>query len=267
MKKANEVGVERLYVSDIDYIDLYHEASSIDSFFFSGFNANIGLLWTNKVRSDKDRQLKIGLVLKMPFTADLIHERTIERTTKPINKIHQNNHPVIKNQKTEEKLNMPMSYGIGCFYRFSDKFKIGADIYRTEWQDFILTDSDGKKRTPITNKSPDESDIKATYQIRMGAEYLFYKRESRYVFPFRAGLFYDPSPTKGGYDEYYGLSLGVGIKGKNDDFEYALDVAYQYRFGNDVGTSISPEYGLTQDLDEHMLYLSCIIRLIKGKNF
>jgi len=49
-------------------------------------------------------------------------------------------------------MDMPMSYGLGIAYRFSDRLTLSADIYRTEWQDFILTDSEGNETSPVTKK-------------------------------------------------------------------------------------------------------------------
>jgi len=52
---------------------------------------------------------------------------------------------------------------------------------------------------------------------------------------------------------YLGFSLGSGISVGR----YIFDIAYQYRFGNDVGKSILKNF--TQDIDEHMVYLSLIV--------
>ena len=206
---------------------------------FNGLNFNIGMLWriTNK--------LTTGLVLKTPFTADIKHKQSL---------IDQNQ----QNESTyDEKLDMPMSYGIGLSYKISDEFRISADVYRTQWQDYIYTDSDGKKISPITNKSKDESDIDPTCQVRFGMEYLLINPKSHYVIPLRAGVFYDPVPAQASPDDYYGFSLGSGFSMER----YAFDIAYQYKFGNDVGASFTEGTTLSQDQDveEHMVYSSFII--------
>ncbi len=248
-----------LSLSGIDPVDITYIGT--DRYVFSGFNYNIGLLWTNKRKGEK--LLKIGLIFKSPFTADLEHKRTDKN-------FGNGDLTGETSYRWDEKLDMPMSYGIGFSYRFTDKLGASADIYRTEWQDFILTDSKGREWSLVTNKAPKESDIKATHQVRIGAEYLYYLK-SKYTIPIRAGVFYDPAPAEGGYDEYYGFALGSGISKKysqkdslsNNIFEYDIDVAYQYRFGNNVGTSTAPLYGLSYDIEEHMIYLSCIIRFNK----
>ncbi len=38
-----------------------------------------------------------------------------------------------------------------------------------------------------------------------------------------------------------------------------FDMAYQYRFGNNVGTSIMKEWDFSQDVEEHTVYSSLII--------
>jgi len=209
-----------------------------DKYLFNGLNFNIGMLWRI---TDK---LTTGLVLKTPFTADIKHEY----------------YSTDQNQQYKltynEELDMPMSCGIGFLYKISDEFRVSADVYRTQWQDYIYTDSDGKKTSLITNKSKDESDIDSTCQIRFGMEYLLVNHRSHYVIPLRAGVFYDPVPAQASPDDYYGFSLGSGFSMER----YAFDIAYQYKFGNNVGDSLTDEsIPQNQDVEEHLVYSSFII--------
>lgn len=153
--------------------------------------------------------LTTGIVLKTPFTADIKRENCL---------IDQNQ----LNERTyyDEKLDMPMSCGIGLLYKILDEFRISADVYRTEWQDYIYTKSDGTKISLITNKSKDKSNIDPTYQVRFGMEYLLVNPKSHYVIPLRAGVFYDPVPAQASSDDYYGLSLGSGFSMER----YAFDM-------------------------------------------
>lgn len=210
---------------------------------FSGYNANIGILWNITGR------LTLGAVFKSPFTADLKHEYLSSMRSAVLLAFNENYSSI-----TDEELDMPMSYGIGLAYRFSDELTVAADVYRTEWQDFILTDSKGNQICPISGVDKSESDIDPTHQIRVGAEYLFIGK--KYIVPLRGGLFYDPAPTEQSPDDFYGFSLGSGIVlGR-----YVFDIAYQYRFGNDVGKSLQPkDADFSQDIDEHMIYLSLIV--------
>lgn len=216
-----------------------------DEYTFSGFNANLGLLY------NINSQFTLGLVLKTPFKADLIHNNTGNlELLYPENP--SNNQSVSSSNETNEELDMPMSYGIGFAYRFSDNLTASFDIYRTEWANYILTDAEGNEKSPITGQQADKADIDPTHQIRAGAEYLFIK--NRYVIPFRGGIFYDPAPADGKPDDIYGFSLGSGVAiGK-----FIFDMAYQYRFGNDVQEFILEGYNFSQDISEHTFYSSII---------
>jgi len=210
-----------------------------EEYSFSGLNANLGMLW------NLTNNITIGAVLKTPFTADLEHRSTSDLTTTT-------NSSSTPPSDKDEKLDMPMSYGIGFSYRFSDRFTAVIDIYRTEWDDYLLTDADGNETSPINNKSKDEADIDPTNQLRVGCEYLHIA--DSYVVPIRGGFFYDPAPAEGSPDEYYGISLGSGYaRGK-----VVFDIAYQFRWGNDVGSHLYEGLDFSQDMREHTLYTSII---------
>ena len=212
---------------------------------FSGVNANLGILWNI---TDK---LTFGAVFKTPFTADVKHESSFNSSIR----FPQDPGAGGSSSSTtaeDVELDMPMSYGIGLAFRFSDQFTVSADVYRTEWDDFILKDSHGIGTSPITGLPANESDIDSTYQVRMGAEYLFIT--PKYVIPLRGGLFYDPAPAEGGADDFYGFSVGSGVAVK----PFAFDVAYQYRFGRNVGEHILEGFNFSQDVDEHTVYASVI---------
>ena len=156
------------------------------------------------------------------------------------------------NQQDAE-LNMPMSYGIGLAYRFSDSFTIAGDIYRTHWDDFTLERDQGIETSPISGKNIDESDVDPTTWFRLGTEYLIITEQ--FVFPVRGGIFYDPAPADGSPDDYFGFSLGGGIGYQR----YIFDIAYQFRRGNDVNASMWQGENLPIDVTEHKLYCSLIV--------
>ena len=220
--------------------------SDKENFSFSGFNANLGLLW------NVNTHLTLGAVLKTPFTADIDYDRTSTYSvTYPL--YPEYNVPADSREAGESReLDMPLSYGIGAAYRFSDVLTISADIYRTVWDDFVLKDADGNKTSPITNKPASQSNVEPTHQVRVGAEYLYIT--GTYVFPFRCGAFYDPKPAEGSPDNYYGISLGSGIVRE----KIVFDAVYQYRFGQDVGANILEDYDFSQDVSEHTVYASVI---------
>jgi len=222
------------------------EVISRDKYSFSGFNLNLGVLW------HVNNKLTLGAVLKTPFEADLKHEFKWDSSLCfPYSAAEDTTNSVAYTE--DQELDMPMSYGIGLAYRFSDALTVSLDIYRTEWDDFVLTDEDGNETSPISGRSTNESDIDPTHQVRMGVEYLFIT--PKYIIPVRAGVFYDPAPAEGSPDDYYGFSLGSGITVGR----FVFDIAYQYRFGNDVGASILDNLDFSQDVEEHTVYSSLII--------
>ena len=221
------------------------ESRIFDRYSFSGFNANLGVLW------NVNSSLTLGAVFKTPFTADLKHESTFYSAIS-FPSYPASNSTSSTSSIEDEELDMPMSYGIGLAYRFSDELTVSIDIYRTEWDDYVLTDANGNKTSPISGEPISDSDIDPTHQVRMGVEYLFIN--PKYVIPLRGGIFYDPAPAEGGPDDFYGFSIGSGIaKGR-----FVYDIAYQYRFGNDVHASILQNLDFSQDMDEHTVYSSII---------
>ncbi len=78
---------------------------------------------------------------------------------------------------------------------------------------------------------------------------------AKYVFPLCFGVFYDPAPAQGSPDDFYGFSIGSGIAHKR---WFSFDIAYQYRFGNNVGSSVLKDWDFSQDVYEHAVYTSVI---------
>ena len=208
---------------------------------FNGMNANFGVMWWI---SDKFR---ISGVLKTGFSADVEYAMTMTTDTSTQETNQQTT------RTSEDTLHMPLQYGIGTAYRFSDRFEIAFDLYKTHWNDFEYESENGIKISPISGKDIRESHIDATIWCRLGMEYLVMKE--KYIVPVRAGLFYDPGPSEKGKDEYFGFSLGTGLIFK----KYVMDIAYQYRFGNDVGESFLEHLGFSQDVREHKIYSSVIL--------
>jgi len=220
---------------------------------FSGFNINLGLLWT--LYEQEEQKIMLGMVLKTPFTADIVHTKT-EQLSQSID--GENTKTEYTSNTYQEKLDMPMSYGFGLSYQLSDNLTIAGDVYRTAWDDFEYTDHQGNKFSPLSNKTSAESEIDATYQIRLGTEYRIISQEfgKNYIIPLRAGIFYDPAPAEGSPDNFYGFSLGTGIAFKN----LVFDIAYQYRIGHNVGSQTLPKLHFSQDVSEHTLYSSLFYR-------
>jgi long-subunit fatty acid transport protein len=192
---------------------------------FRGINANLGLRW------NISNHLTLGAVVKTPFTADLHHEFSfsqVETSGPPVNGETESKQRIIE----DVELEMPLSYGIGLAWRVSDMFTAGIDVYRTEWSNYILKDSQGNEFSPIDGRPESESNVKDTTQVRIGCEYLFIGKKTGMVIPVRGGLFYDPVPSDGSPEDLFGFSVGSGVAYK----QFIFDVAYQLRWGNDVDT-------------------------------
>lgn len=219
-----------------------------DSYSFEGYNFNLGFLWRIT------ESLTVGGVFKTPFTADVKHDASVAQK---IVLLDDPSYPPLWEIEQEgsfaEEMDMPASYGLGVSYRFSDALTASFDLYRTEWDDMIYTDYEGIKTSAVSGIEEGDSDIDATVQVRAGVEYLLIKPS--YIVPLRAGLFYDPAPSEGSRDNFYGITLGTGFGWKR----YIFDVGYQYRFGSDVGSAIYKTGELSQDVDEHTLYASLIV--------
>lgn len=232
-------------LSGVYWGDDYNEnISKYEKHSLRGFNFNLGFLWRINYK------WTLGGVFKSRFNADVEHKferKAIQESPFP--------NTAYENFIWDEEMEMPMSYGLGIVYNVSDHFSVSTDIYRTEWDDCIYRDYKGYETSPFTGRDSSQSDISPTHQIRIGGEYRFIKEEKGWLIPLRCGIFYDPAPAEGSPDDFYGFSLGLGFS-KNDWF--SLDISYQYRFGNDVGEALSREYLFSEDVDEHIVYLSVI---------
>jgi|WetSurMetagenome_2_1015567.scaffolds.fasta_scaffold02458_9 long-subunit fatty acid transport protein len=217
-----------------------------DRYSFNGFNANLGFLW------NITEQLNLGVVFKSPFTAGIRHDFDAVTVDNYSNRKKQPV-PYLENGTDFFDLGMPMSYGFGLAYRFSDRLTLSADVYRTEWGRFLISTPDGKEFSALSGLPKDQSDVSATTQAHVGAEYLIIK--PKYTIPLRAGFFYDPGPAEKSPDNYYGFSAGTGI----GIGRFVFDLAYVYRFGNDVKKTLVEGVTFSQNVAEHAVYTSLII--------
>jgi long-subunit fatty acid transport protein len=211
---------------------------------FSGFNMNIGFLW------DINQFVTVGGVVKTPFTADIEHERVVTNTVKVPGS------SLLKKrwrQDEDVELDMPLSYGLGVALRFSDRFTLSLDVFRTEWDHFRLEDGNGNRISPTTGKPSHESPIEETTQVRLGAEYLFIFTKT--VIPLRWGVFYDPEPSEKNPEDFWGVSLGAGVS----IGDLIFDCAYQFRYGNDVEGDVFLDLPSTgADVMQHLFMVSFI---------
>ncbi len=211
---------------------------------FSGFNMHIGFLW------DINRYITIGGVIKTPFTGELQHERVGKITMKPPTGFASTS---VTRIDEDVDLEIPLSYGFGIALRFSDTLTLSLDVHRTEWSHFVLENGKGKRKSPITGESSQDSHVNATHQIRLGAEYLLIFVKT--IIPLRCGLFYDPEPSNKSPEDFWGFSLGTGFSAGR----LVFDFAYQFRRGEDVEGEVLDIPSTDADVTQHLFMASVII--------
>jgi long-subunit fatty acid transport protein len=227
-----------------------------DSYDFSGQNINVGLLWN--VFQKNESKLVLGVVYKTEMDADL-RKPTSFSTVQVVPEFPDFNSSFSGGpDATDFTLTMPSSLGVGLAYQWSDKLTTSIDIYKTDWSSFKLTDDSGASFSPLSLKSSDTVTIKDTVQIRVGGEYRIICQDMgvNYIIPIRAGFFIDPAAADNASENTYGVSVGTGIAYDT----WVFDVAYQYRWGTDLGKSYLQDLGFSYDLTEHQLFGSAFYR-------
>ncbi|WP_111977899.1 OmpP1/FadL family transporter [Algibacillus agarilyticus] len=224
---------------------------------FTGTNFNLGLLWD--VYQQGQQKLTIGAVYKSAFEAEVnqTSQAKINTVYPELNGFDEQNSVGPNNENL--KIDMPSSIGLGVAFQWNDSFTTSLDVYQTAWSDFVLTDQDGNKRSPLSGKLLSTvAQLKDTTQIRLGGEYriISQKAGSNYIIPIRAGLFIDPAAAEGETDDTYGFSVGTGIAYQN----WVFDVAYQHRIASDIGQSAMQSLGYKQDITEHLIMGSVFYR-------
>lgn len=224
-------------LSRVDHSDVYT---------FEGDNFHVGFLW--EIIADK---VTIGGVYKSEFEADLRHEHFYH--------FSQQGFDNYTYSAFDEKINMPMSFGIGIAMNVKKGVRVALDVYRTLWDDYYIETSSGDKISPISGKPLNEVSISPTTQVRLGAEIVYDVFD--YKVPVRGGIFYDPEPSEGSPDDFFGFTLGAGLYFNRIEF----DASYQFRFGRDVREVEIGGGSSTTDVDEHSINFSIIYMFWKGR--
>jgi long-subunit fatty acid transport protein len=220
----------------------YYQQNS--NYKFSGRNINLGMMYSLK------QKFNFGLVYKTAFNADLDTTTTVLQTGEP---------PATTSEK--QTMSMPASYGVGFAYRHSDNLSLSFDIYRTDWSEYSVTTARGVKN-PLSGKyivafdpSLTSSDMGGkphdTTQVRIGGEYLVI--DEKMTIPIRVGVYYDPEPGQAKVDNLFGVSLGSGVAIR----DIALDISYQYRWGNRVSGDVQNST-FNSDISQHTIMTSLI---------
>jgi len=230
-----------------DNLPLNKDSHRKITYFFKGVNVNLGLLW------DINNKWTIGFVFKTPFKAKVkanLEQHSVMQS--PMSKISHSN------KLTTNYLYMPLSVGAGILYRLRSNCFFTCDLYQTNWNEFKYKNENGIELSPVSEQLLNESNIKPTHQFRFGFEYVFIDQHNKDSVTLRSGFFYDPAPSENGVDDYYGISVGLGLTKMP---WFSIDLAYQYRFGNNVGETMLRHLNFSQDVHEHMIYSSIIYYL------
>jgi long-subunit fatty acid transport protein len=213
---------------------------------FKGHNATIGMIW------DINEKWRLGSVVKTPFHAT-------------VNEYAQKNYYFQSASKTQDRqtqyvlqrssLEMPLTWGVGLLYCYHENFYLAADFYETQWHHFFMR-TESQQICPLSGRTRNEFQLDRTYQVRIGGEYIWINPIQRRLIPFRFGLFYDPMPSENNGDHIYGFSLGTGWTILD---QLSIDIAYEFRYGNDVGGHYLSNLGFSQDIRESNVYCSIIL--------
>ena len=218
-----------------------------------GINATLGLLWA------ASSHLSLGGTIDLPWTAEGRQTRTTRSSVTTYNadrtrvlETFDSENAVSKNVEFE----FPLYWALGAVWRWNSALYTTLDVSQTLWSDFSFQ-AEGEQRVDPLDGSPHHTNpLDDTWAVRMGTEYLV--ATERTEVPLRAGLAWEERPALGQPDDFYSVSLGSGFSIGKEPGRVIFDLAYVLTIGNDV-TSIVPEQpGLTSDVTEHQLFLSCI---------
>lgn len=188
--------------------------------------------------------------------------------------------PIVLNAATadeQRELRFPATWSAGAAYRLNDRLTISLDVSRSDWNDAWVKSAAGRRFSFVDGADLDNplrrTRLDPVYAVRLGTEYLFIPKQRGetldYLWSLRAGVFMEQEPASGRNprrpfapgdgqpDDFYGATLGVGLLMKQ---RVNVDIAYQYRFGDDVNGDLNPGVaGFRADEDSHRVVLSTVI--------
>lgn len=235
-----------------------------------GESVTLGALWhaTNK--------LSLGLRYDSTLKADA-HYDSVDNELRLVPNPAM---PIVVNAATsdeERELRFPDTWTLGLAYRMNDRLTMSMDISRTDWDKAWLKTAAGKRFSLVDGSEFDNpfrhTDLDPAYAVRLGAEYVFIPKERGetldYLWSLRGGVFMEQEPASGRNpanllaagsgepDDFYGATIGVGLLMKQ---RINVDLAYQYRFGQDINGDLNPGVaGFRADEDSHRLVVSTVI--------
>lgn len=225
-----------------------------------GENYIIGILWRPTPK------LSLGIRYDTGFTGDVDFQGRLVRNGMELANVEEN-----------REIRFPRTVSWGASYRFSDRFMMALDMSRTDWNDFYVESESGQKFSLVDGTDIDDpdtaTDLHPTMTVRLGGEYVFIPKntgvELNRLWSVRGGLFFDQEPASGRSiaagrpigdgepDNFYGFAAGVGLLAFQ---RFNFDVAYQFRYGNDVNSDfVSGVESFSEDVIQHRLIFSTVI--------
>ena len=188
----------------------------------------------------------VGLVIKPAFTLDIDHtfSTTEIESGEPSS-------PPGEPRRLNAELEFPLIVGLGATWRPLDPFTVSLDITWSDWSNYVFVEG-GEETNPISGLAVDNGKLDDIFTVRMGSEYLLIRDSC--LIPFRWGIGYDPAPAVGETDDFYTVSMGTGLQVGR----YNFDVAYEYRWGNNVNRDIFQGIDASQDIRQHRVLASFI---------
>ncbi|HBA85968.1 MAG TPA: hypothetical protein DCZ95_17935 [Verrucomicrobia bacterium] len=230
----------------------YEEHNDINDLF--GWNATLGVLWAPCTF------LNLGFTVDLPWTADASMTKTIKSESTTYNA---DGSRVLDRQSTEEritkdvKFDFPLYWSAGSAVKWNNQSYTLLDVSQTLWSDFLFQADGSPAVNPLDGSLHGEHPLDDCWSIRLGHEYLLLF--SRTEIPLRAGLGWEQRPAIDRPDEYWSISLGSGISIGNGAFKSMLDVAYEYKWADNVMGSLVPgQSGLDTDVEIHQVFVSNI---------
>jgi long-subunit fatty acid transport protein len=189
-----------------------------------------------------DKNLALGMVFKPAFSLRLEHHSRVYSTQDAM---------TLQDtlQYDDQELEFPAMVGLGLACYPKGHWTLAMDICWTDWSAYQRVE-DGRRVNPLTGRAGDR--LADTWTCRLGCETIIVGKN--WLIPLRCGLGYDPEPRVDGIDDFYTISLGGGFQRG----PIMLDLAYEYRFGNDTTNSGLAGLDASQDVRRHRLMLSLI---------
>ncbi len=207
----------------------------------NGYSVVLGLLYS------LNKHWMLGAVIKPPFSLRIRHTKLTSGYATGDFESPFTQEKVL----SDASLDMPLVIGTGVAWRPCDPLTVSMDVSWTQWSHFVMREK-GFASNPISNKPLKDGRCTDLYSVRAGAEYII--PFEKYQLPLRCGFGYDPAPGIGKADDFYTANIGAGIQWSR----YALDFAYEVRWGRGVNTGMLSDIG-AEDVIQHRMLLSLIV--------